>query len=201
MRLIFVLSLFLCMCYLNAQETPIEIVTEEIPNRLAFYAINENDQEFDVILTISGTNFRQSRAVPRAIRLPATSKVLLQTIVPMRGKIPSYKTELIVKDSLSGNALKKAHTKIKIRPKRQIILYVAPNCLTCDSLLSKMSEGKYLFESHDLRLKPEIKDQLQKIFGTRSPLDSVSTPILNIGGKLFTKIETYEGMLEELNKD
>jgi hypothetical protein len=119
----------------------------------------------------------------------------------MRGKTASYKTDLVVKDSLSSRALKKEHTKIKIRPKKQIIMYMTPNCFNCDSLLHKMSEGKYSFESYDLQSKLEIKDQLQKIFGSNSPIDSIRTPILNVGGKLFTKIETYEGLLEELNKD
>ena len=56
----------------NAQELPIKVVTEDIPNRLAFYAINENDQDVDVMLTLTGTNFRQSKGRPRLIRVPGT---------------------------------------------------------------------------------------------------------------------------------
>ena len=68
---------------LNAQELPIKVVTEDIPNRLAFYAVNENDQDVDVMLTLSGTNFRQSKGRPRLVRVPAVSKVHLKTIILM----------------------------------------------------------------------------------------------------------------------
>ena len=97
----------------KAQEIPVKIVVEKIPNRLAFYAINENEQDLDVMLTIKGTNIRQSRARPRFIRVPATSKVHMKTVVMVRGKIPSYTHTIVVNDSLSKRALKKEYKLIK----------------------------------------------------------------------------------------
>ena len=173
----------------------------DIPNRLALYAVNENDQDFDVMITVTGTNFRQSKGRARLIRVPATSKVHLKTLVLMRGKKPSYTYTLVVNDSLSKRAVQKEFEKIKIPPKKQIIVYIPKNCMSCDSLIAPLQEGKYLFTTHELKVKPEMQSQLQGALGTNNPIDSLTTPILNLGGRLFTKITRYDQLLEALEKD
>ncbi len=183
----------------NAQELPIKVVTEDIPNRLAFYAVNENDQDVDVMLTISGTNFRQSKGRPRLVRVPGVSKVHLKTIILMRGKQPNYTYELVVNDSLSRRALKKEAKPIKVKPKKSITLYITDKCEGCDSMLVRMEEGKYKFNTHRLTERPEIKEQLKNSFPTT--LDSITTPIFNLGGRLYTRIEDYDKLLETLNKE
>ncbi|MBT8294218.1 MAG: hypothetical protein KJN70_13170 [Eudoraea sp.] len=184
-----------------SQQRPIKIVTEELPNRLAFYAVNENEQDLDVMLKIKGTNFRQSSARPRLIRVPATSKVHMKTVVVIRGKRPSYTYDLVVNDSLSRRALKKDFKLIKIKPRKQIMVYVPENCQNCDSLIVQLSNSKYLFKMQNLGERPEIKDQLNRSFANAILLDSLETPIINLGGKLFTRIENYEQLLAELKKD
>ncbi len=201
MRNIVFLSLLLVCGGLRGQYKPIKIVEEEIPNRLALYAVNENEQDLDVKITISGTNFRQSRARPRFIRVPATSKVHLKTIVLMRGKKPNYTYKLEVNDSLSNRALRKEYEIIRIKPSKPVIVYFTANCKICDSLLVDMEQGKYILNSLNLAEKPEIKDQLQVIIGTDTPIDSLTLPIVNIGGKLYARFENYDQIIEAMNKE
>lgn len=184
-----------------SQERPVKILTEELPNRLAFYAVNENEQDLDVLLKIKGTNFRQSNARPRFIRVPGASKVHMKTVVLFRGKRPSYTYDLEVNDSLSKRALRKEYKSIKIQPRKNITIYIPVKCQSCDSLINPLEKSKYLFKSHKLGERPEIKDQLNRSFANRILLDSLKTPIVNLGGKLFTKIENYEQLLAELDKD
>lgn len=183
----------------NAQKGPIKIVTEEIPNRLAFYALNETEQDYDVLLTIKGTNFRQSKARPRLVRVPGATKVRLKVIVPTRGKKPNYTYDLVVNDSLSRRALKIDYKRIKIKPKKSITVYITDVCLQCDSITHPLEESNYHFKSFKLAENPEIKDQLKGAFAR--PLDSIAEPIINLGGRLFTTIDSYDRLLEELNKD
>jgi len=194
-------TLFVVISQVQCQERPIKIVTEELPNRLAFYAVNENEQDVDVLLKITGTNFRQSKARPRFIRVPATSKVHMKTVVLFRGKQPNYSLDLQVNDSLSRRALIKEAEKIKIQPKKSITIYIPKNCQKCDSLLTPLSEGMYLFKTLILDERPEIKDQLNRSFANSIVLDSLETPIVNLGGKLYTRIEHYDQLLEALKKD
>ncbi len=183
----------------NAQKIPIQIVTEEQSNRLAFYAINENDEAFDVFLNVSGANFKQSQARPRLMRLPGTSKMHLKTIITIRGKKPEYTYDLVVNDSLSPRAIKKEFTPIKVKPRKSITIYQTDACIGCDSIVGALERSKFLFSAIKLSENESVKAQLKSSFP--STLDSISTPIINLGGKLYTRIESYEHLITELNKD
>jgi len=199
-KLFFMVMLFLKVT--NAQIKPVKIIAEDIPNRLMFFAINESTTDYDVMVTISGTNFRQSKAKPRFIRIPAASKVHIKTIMLIRGKKPSYTYKIVQNDSLSKRALKKPFEKIKINPKKQITLYIPHNCTSCDSILSPLENGKYKYTSYLLSENEEMTSQLQRSFGSNStPVDSLKTPIINLGGKLYTNIETYQELLDKLDKE
>ncbi len=190
--------LFLVLSVASAQKRPIKVVEEKIPNRLALYAINENDEDYDVKITITGTNFRQSKARPRFIRVPGASKVHLKTLMLMRGKNPSYTYDLVVNDSLSKRALRKEAKPIKIKPDKNITVYVPEMCNQCDSLIASLSESKYLFDLHKLEERSDMKEQLNRSFANRIQLDSLETPIINLGGKLFTKIDNYDDLITKL---
>jgi len=194
--------IFFIMVQLTAQNPLVQVVTEDLPNRLAFYAVNESLTDYDVKITITGTNFRQSRAKPRMIRVPAASKVHLKTIILIRGKKPNYNYDLIMNDSLSNRAMKKPFKKVKINPKKQITVYVPSACLDCDSLIAHLTAGKYKFTSYIIGENKEIASQLQRSFGNaQSPIDSLETPIVNLGGTLHTKISTYQELLDVLLSD
>ena len=195
------LGFLFTIVYGYTQDKKIKIITEDIPNRIAFYAINENERDLDVMFTLSGTNFRQSSARPRYIRVPATSKVHMKTIVLLRGKSPSYTFELKVNDSLSTRALVKESEQIKIKPPKQITVYIPDKCEQCDSLVIPLSESKYLFNLIQLDEKPELQEQLQSSFGKEMPIDSMKTPIVNLAGKLYTNLISYELLMEQINKE
>ncbi len=199
MKKTLLLLLFLAATTANAQKRPIQVVEEKIPNRLALYAVNENDEDFDVKITIAGTNFRQSKARPRFIRVPGASKVHLKTIMLMRGKNPSYTYDLVVNDSLSNRALRKEATPIKIRPDKNITVYVPEMCNQCDSLIQSLADSKYLFDIHKLGENVEMKEQLNRSFANTVQLDSLETPIINLGGKLFMRINNYEDLISKLD--
>src|SRR5690606_26236068 len=82
----FLIAIIYTPTSLFSQEKPIEIVEEEKANRLFLYALNKNEQDLNVMITVEGTNFRQSKSKPRMIRVPAASKVLLTNLFVERGK-------------------------------------------------------------------------------------------------------------------
>ncbi len=193
------LFVLLVVIKINAQEGPIKIVTEEVTNRLAFYAVNETEQDYDVQLTIKGTNFRQSKARPRLFRVPGASKVRMKMIIPLRGKKPNYTYDLKVNDSLSRRAVKAEFERIKIKPKKSITVYITEKCISCDSIVQPLERSNYLYKSLVLNDHSDVKDQLKRSFA--QPLDSIDRPIINLGGRLFTTIENYEQLLDELKKE
>ncbi|WP_347372569.1 hypothetical protein [Aequorivita sp. Q41] len=200
-KILFFFALSLCTSTLLSQERPIEIVEEAKANRLFLYALNKNEKDLDVIITVEGTNFRQSKSVPRPVRVPAASKALLTNLIVERGKRASYTYTLQVSDSLSRRALRRETESIKIEPKKKVILYIPDNCTSCDSLVAKLDKGRYLYTAHRFSEKPELKGQLAPAFSNSSvKIDAVATPIVSLNGVLHVKIEDYDQLLEELNK-
>lgn len=200
-KTLFLFILTLCYSPLLAQERAIEIVEESKANRLFIYALNKNEQDLDVTITVEGTNFRQSNRPPRAVRVPAASKALLINLILERGKKANYTYKLDVNDSLSRRALRPEFESIKIDPKKKVIVYIPENCTTCDTLVSNLQKSKYLFTSYSFSEKPELKQQLAPAFVNATvKIDSVINPIISLNGVLHVKIEDYDQLLEELNK-
>ncbi len=200
-NIIFVLLVSLCITPLFSQEKQIEIVEEDKPGRLFLYGLNKTEKDLDVTITVEGTNFRQSKSVPRPVRIPAASKVLLTNLMVERGKKANYTYKLEVSDSLSRRAMRREFEAIKIDPKQKVIVYIPENCNSCDSLVANLDRSRYNYTAHRFSEKPELKAQLAPAFSNSTvKIDSLTTPIISLNGTLHVKIEDYEQLLEELNK-
>ncbi len=185
----------------KAQDRPIKIIDEQVKNRLFLYAVNENEKDLDVMITVTGTGFRQSKAKPRLTRIPATSKVNIKSLIIERGKTPNYTYELVVNDSLSRRALKRPFELVKIEAKRPILIYLTDTCTSCDSLIASLEESIYLFKTEPLSAQPKMQAYLEKtLANSTTPLASLTAPIVNLGGKIFVDIETYEQLMEKLKE-
>lgn len=183
------------------QTSDIKIADEKKNNRLYVYAFNQSETDYDVKISITGKNFRQSTRKPRFIRVPGASKVLLKSLIIERGKQPSYTYKLEVNDSLSNRSLKPPFEPIKIDPPKQIVVYLTENCTTCDSILTGLTNSNFLFTTINLMDKPDVKERMMTYLGDEvKSIDSLANPIVNIGGLLYTNIENYEMLMDSLNK-
>lgn len=186
----------------NSQDNPVKIVDEEIRNRLALYAVNESETDYDVLLTVSGTGFKQRAGKPRWMFVPSASKVLINTLIIERGKRVNYTYEIQINDSLSRRSLKKPTEPVKIKPKKPITVFITKDCRTCDTLIKKLEQGKYQYKTHILSEKPEIREQIDRVLSqSKIPLDSLKTPIISLAGKLYTQIEDHDGLIEAMNEE
>lgn len=193
--------LFFCLCFISvkafAQKNPITIEEEKTKNRILFYAVNENLQDIDVILTVTGIGFRQRGGVERPVRVPATSKVLVKSIIKERNKYPMYEYTLQTNDSLSRRALRPQAEKIKINPYASILLYSTATCKQCDTISKSLAAGPYIFKTMELSEKPNVTEVLRRALPA---IDTIHTPIMSLGGALYTDIVTYEALLERLKE-
>ena len=190
-------ALLLFVFSMQAQKKPIKIVDEIQNNRLVLFAVNENLQDFDILLTVKGTGFRQRAGNPRLTRIMGASKTQVQSLVIERGKQPLYTYTIIANDSLSRRVIKPEFTKIKIDPLKPILLYTQVQCITCDTLISSLDKGTYKYKTINLSENKEKESALKKYV---PGLDTITNPIISLGGYIHTNIETYEQLLEKLNE-
>lgn len=199
MRKITFLLLFTWVASISglAQKKPITIEEEKLNNRILFYAVNENLVDVDVILTVTGIGFKQRGGAERAIRVPATSRVQVKSIIKERDKYPMYEYTLKVTDSLSRRVLRPNAEKIKINPYKPILMYSTSTCKQCDTISKSLASGPYIFKTMQLAEKPEITEVLKRAIPA---LDTISTPIMSLGGALYTDIVTYKALLEKMKE-
>ncbi|MCW8980738.1 MAG: hypothetical protein OQJ83_05070 [Altibacter sp.] len=196
------LVLFL-LAFMNSfsQEKPITILEEQKGNRLFLYAINENLKDYDVLLTVEGTGFRQPKGKPRLVRVPATSKVNVKSLIIERGETPKYTYTIEANDSLSVRVLKPEHELIKIAPKKHITIYITDQCTTCDAIVSGLDASVYEYRKLVLSEVPEMEAQLSKAFvGASTTLDAMTNPVVSLDNKLYINVETYEQLMEHVNE-
>jgi len=190
---LFITSLFALSGY--AQNRPIKIEDTIEKNRLVLYAVNENLQDFDIIVTVKGTGFKQRAGKPRLTRIPGASSVKVQSLVIERDKQPLYTYTIIANDSLSRRVIKPEFTRIKIDPLKPILLYTSERCLDCDTLIKSLNNGIYKYKQHKL-IENDSKSMALKKYVVG--FDTITSPIINIGGVIHTEIKTYDQLLEKL---
>ncbi len=201
------LLMILCGNLAYAQSASVKIVESKSKGRIAFFAENRTYTDYDVLFEVKGTNFRQSAAKPRWIRVPAASKVHLKTIILLRDKTPVYTKILKTNDSLSRRAVKKEYTKLdlpppKVKPNKQITVYTFDGCSSCDSIVSQLNAENFIFRSVSLDKQPSVKEQLGKFLSkSTQEMDSLPGPIISLGGRLYGWITTFDQMMEEVEKD
>ncbi len=182
---------------LFAQKIPIKIEDEIVNNRLNLYALNENLQDFDILVTVKGTGFRQRGGAPRLTRITGASRTKVKSLIIERGKEPVYTYFIIANDSLSRRVLHPEYTKIQVNSPLPILVYTSDRCTTCDTLFSTLDKGMYRYKVLDLTENPQKMEALKKYIPT---IETITTPIVSLGGLLYTDIETYDQIIELIEK-
>ncbi len=202
-------NLFYCLltCLLTtgisfAQEYTVDIEERKQANRLFLDAVNKNLVDLDVSIKVEGTGFRQRKGIPRKIRVPATSKVNLISLVIERGKQPVYTYTLDVSDSLSRRVIKREFEKIKIEPRVPITIYIPDNCTNCDSIMNPLNETPYMYKAYRISEDENVRAQLERAFKNSSrPLETIDTAIITLGGSMYLYLTTFDEMMAKLNED
>ena len=204
MRTLFtsLLLVFLFVNPLMAQERPIEIEDELVKNRLNLYAVNKNLQDFDVILYVNGTGFKQRAGKPRAVRVPARSRVEVSSLIIERGQEPKYTYTIEVQEELSRRSLVREAELIKIQPKWPLTIYKTTLCAAnCDALIAALDESPYLYTLTEIDAYPKVREQLKKlIVGGEERLNEMDTPIVMMAGKMYLTLTTYEEVMSTMEE-
>ncbi len=204
MRTLFtsLLLVFLFVNPLMAQERPIEIEDELVNNRLNLYAVNKNLQDFDVILYVNGTGFKQRAGKPRAVRVPARSRVEVSSLIIERGQEPKYTYTIEVQEELSRRSLVREVELIKIQPKWPLTIYKTTLCVAnCDTLIAALDESPYLYTLTEIDAYPKVREQLKKlIVGGEERLNEMDTPIVMMAGKMYLTLTTYDEVMSTMEE-
>ncbi|MEZ4875413.1 MAG: hypothetical protein R2793_08180 [Flavobacteriaceae bacterium] len=196
-------ALFGVLPSMIAQEYTVDIEDKLEGNRLLLYAVNKNLVDLDVSIEVDGTGFKKREGRMIAYRVPATSKVNIMTLIVERGKQALYTYKLNVSDSLSRRVRQVPFERIKIDPKKPITLFIPANCTSkCDSLINPLNESPYKYRTVQVAEDENVKKQLSSaLAGGAERLESMDTPIVMLGGKMYVMIESYEDLMARMEEE
>jgi hypothetical protein len=188
---------------LFSQEYTVEIEDKLENNKLLLYAVNKNLVDLDVSIEVEGSGFRARAGRQLLYRVPATSRVNIATLIVERGWQAIYTYKLHVSDSLSRRVRKVPFELIKIDPKKPITLFIPKNCTTkCDTLLNSLDESPYKYRKVMIEEDERVKQQLSgALVGGIERLESMDTPIVSIGGKMYVTLETFEELMARMEEE
>lgn len=188
---------------LFSQEYTVEIEDKLENNKLLLYAVNKNLVDLDVSIEVEGSGFRARAGRQLLYRVPATSKVNIATLIVERGWQAMYTYKLNVSDSLSRRVRKVPFELIKIDPKKPITLFIPKNCTTkCDTLINSINESPYKYRKVMIEEDERVKQQLSgALVGGIERLESMETPIVSIGGKMYVTLETFEELMARMEEE
>lgn len=185
------------------EEYQVDIEEKRENNRVYIYALNKTLTDLDVSIEVEGTGFRQREGRQRVFRLPARSKITIKTLVAERGQVPLYKYKLNISDSLSRRVVKPPFELIKINPRKKITLFLTDNCKAkCDSLIQPLEKSPFFYDAIKISENDAVKTQISNaLIGGQQRLDTMTTPIVMVGGKMFLQVEDYDTLIEKLNEE
>ncbi|WP_298517687.1 hypothetical protein [uncultured Kordia sp.] len=189
-----VATLVLCFCWVfttNAQAKAIEIVEEKGKKKITFYAINHTEITKEVFFKIDGKGFRKSSYRPVIKKVPAQTKVLLTTLIPLKNITPEYTYFHSFEDKLQEvnvNMVKVKNWKSleKIIDAGETVIFTKDECAKCEKLIGMLKANRIPHKAFDIseneRYKTFFWNTISKM--KRQDVMISSIPIAIVKGEL-----------------
>lgn len=147
----------------TVQENDVVLIEDKQPKRWLMYAQNNSDEEQEVFLMVQGTGFRRSADRPVIKNVPAHAKVLLMTLIPLKGVAPTYTKIFSYETNLQHIKKRKGEKDepfVNIRPlkKDELTIFIEDGCNKCDILTAFLNKNHIKHRVLDIKKHPKVKD-------------------------------------------
>lgn len=181
---------FCCVFSLSAQTKEIEIVEKKEKKRVLFYAINHTETEKEVFFKIDGKGFRRSTYRPVIKKVAAHKKVLLTTLIPLKGVTPEY-TYFFSFD----NRLQKLNLETSVKTWKDLdhlidegetIIFIKDECAKCEKLIGMLKANRIRHKAFNISKNKRYQKFFWNTVSKMKRKDVVisAIPIAIVKGKL-----------------
>lgn len=124
----------------------VELIEDRQAKRWMLYAQNNTNVEHEAFLIVQGEGFRRSADRPVIKKIPPKSKVLMITLIPIKGTTPTYTKIFKFEEQLQTITKRKKASRpdyVNIRPVRsnEFTVFTAADCPKCDILINHLSSN------------------------------------------------------------
>lgn len=142
---------------------PVELIEDKQPKRWLLYAQNNTDEEQEAFLIVQGEGFRRSADRPVIKKLPPNSKVLMITLIPLKGVEPTYTKIFTYENELQDISTRKGADReefVNIRPLKddELTVFTEPDCEKCKLLTDFLNKNHYKYRVLDVSTNNKVND-------------------------------------------
>lgn len=199
------LGCFFWVLFANAQTEAIEIVEIKDKNKIIFYAINHTESLKEVFFKVDGEGFRKSGFRPVIKKVPANSKILLITLIPLKDATPTYTYFSSFDDKLQELNLE---TNVKtwkeldyLIDNGETIIFTKDECAKCEKLIGMLKANRISHKAFDISENERYEEFFWNTVSKMKRQDVMisSIPIAIVKGKLHEGLDLIS-FIESLKK-
>lgn len=180
----------------------VELIEEKQPKRWNLYAQNNTDQEQEAFLMVQGEGFRRSADRPVIKKIPPKDKVLMITLIPLKGMDPVYETVFTYETNLQTLQKRKGENKeehVNIRPLREdeLTIFTEDDCEKCTYLINHLNKNHIKYRSLEVFKNGKVFDFMwENIKGKVPQSDVITLPVVLDKGKVYHNIVNIKRFTE-----
>ncbi|MFT5751998.1 MAG: thiol-disulfide isomerase/thioredoxin, partial [Dokdonia sp.] len=158
------------------------------------YAQNNTDVEYEALLIVQGEGFRRSADRPVIKKIPPNSKILMITLIPIKGVTPTYTKIFTFEEQLQTITKRKGANRpeyVNIRPLRtnEFTVFTADDCPKCDILMDHLSSNHIKHRSLTLETHNSVQEFMFENIHDLTPETTIlAMPAILFQGKQYHTI-------------
>ena len=147
----------------NQSADSVELIEDKQPKRWLLYAQNNTDEEQEAFLMVQGTGFRRSADRPVIKRIPPREKILMITLIPLKGVTPTYTKVFTWETDLQTIKKRKGENDeehVNIRPLKpeELTIFLEDDCEKCDILTDFLNTNHYKYRILNVGTNHKVKE-------------------------------------------
>lgn len=190
----------------QAQETTtpeVELIEDKQPKRWLLYAQNNTDEEQEAFLLVQGEGFRRSADRPVIKKVPPKGKVLMITLIPLKGVTPTYTKIFTHETNLQTINKRKGENDqpyVNIRPLREneLTIFSETACEKCTYLINFLNRNHINYRLLDVNTHHKVKDFMFDHLKTSTYKGGlVDLPVIMFEGRKHWSIADIEKFIKK----
>ncbi|ANH61618.1 hypothetical protein [Dokdonia donghaensis] len=185
----------------NTSTPDVELIEEKQPKRWLLYAQNNTDQEQEAFLIVQGEGFRRSADRPVIKKIPPNEKVLMITLIPLRGATPTYTKIFNYNNKLQSISKRKGEDDeayVNIRPiiASEFTVFTEDNCDKCEVLINYLNDNHLKYRTLVVSKHKKVADFMFKHLKSDGHNGGkVGLPVIMHKGKKSYDIEDIDAFI------
>lgn len=185
----------------NTSTPDVELIEEKQPKRWLLYAQNNTDQEQEAFLIVQGEGFRRSADRPVIKKIPPNEKVLMITLIPLRGATPTYTKIFNYNNKLQSISKRKGEDDeayVNIRPiiASEFTVFTEDNCDKCEVLINYLNDNHLKYRTLVVSKHKKVADFMFKHLNSDGHNGGkVGLPVIMHKGKKSYDIEDIDAFI------